>query len=483
MQEITNTVLFFTISCVEKPMPSVPITYPYIPNSEPTVKAAMLKELGVESIEEFFADIPPNLRVDGLLNLPDPFPSEHALRRHVESLLRKNRTTKDFLSFLGAGCYQHHVPAICDEINQRAEFLTAYAGEPYDDHGRFQSLFEYCSMMGELLEMDVVNVPNYDGFQASATSLRMACRITGRNRVLLAGLMGADKLSKIRDYLKPEIEVVQFDHDPASGGIGMDRLVSVIGEETAAVYFEVPSYLGLLEIHGREISDLAHQHGALSVVSVDPISLGVLAPPASYGADIVCGDIQSLGMHMQFGGGHGGFIASHDEVKIVNQYPSRLFGIAPTKVPGEYGFGDVAYDRTSFAKREQGNEWVGTAAALWGITAGVYLASMGPQGMKEIGEGILYRTCYARQTLGRIKGVRTDLFTAPQFREVVVNFDGTGRKVKDIHATLLSLGIFGGKNLDLEMPFLGESALYCFTEVHTQADIDRLVSSLQEVLS
>jgi glycine dehydrogenase subunit 1 len=459
------------------------IVYPYIPNSAPGVKAQMLREVDAASVDEFYADIPAELRFKGLLNLPEPFPSEYALRRHVEGLLRKNTTAQEYLNFLGAGCYQHHVPAICDEVNQRGEFLTAYAGEPYDDHGRFQSLFEYCSMMGELLEMDVVNVPNYDGFQATATALRMACRVTGRTRVLLASTLSRDKLSRVRDYLKPEIEIAFVEHDPKTGGMNLTHLEKLLNDQVATVYFENPSYLGMLELHGEEISALAHKHGALTVVSVDPLSLGVLQPPVRYGADIVCGDIQSLGMHMQYGGGHAGFIASQDDEKIVMQYPSRLFGISPTKVPGEYGFGDVAYDRTSFAKREEGNEWVGTAAALWGITAGVYLALMGPQGMQEIGEGILFRTRYAMQEIGKIKGVRTDLFAAPHFQEFVVNFDATGKKVADINAALLRKGIFGGKDLSRKFAWLGQSALYCFTEVHTQSDIDRLVAALKEAVA
>jgi len=352
--------------------------HPYIPNSAPEVKAQMLREVDASSAEELYADVPATLRIQGQMDLPEPFLSEYALRRHVEGLLRKNTTTQQYLNFLGAGCYQHHVPAVCDEVNQRGEFLTAYAGEPYDDHGRFQALFEYCSMMGELLEMDVVNVPNYDGFQATATALRMACRITGRNRVLLGSILGRDKLSRVRDYLKPEIEIAIVEHDPKTGGMDLKHLETLLETSSAAVYFENPAYLGYLETHGEEITDLAHKHEALAIVSVDPISLGVLAPPARYGADIVCGDIQPLGMHMQFGGGQAGFIASQDDEKIVMQYPSRLFGISPTRLPGEYGFGDVAYERTSFAKREAGNEWVGTAAALWAITAGKNWTNMRP---------------------------------------------------------------------------------------------------------
>lgn len=459
------------------------VVYPYIPNSEPNIKKQMLKEINANSIDELYSDIPAHLRFKGQMNLPAPFVSEYSLRRHIEKILGKNKTTKQFLNFIGAGCYQHYVPAVCDEINSRGEFLTAYAGEPYDDHGRFQALFEYTSMMAELLEMDVVNVPTYDGFQAAATALRMACRITGRDKILLPETIGRDLLSKIRDYLKFDIEINLLKHDPVSGGIEMKHLEQSIDDSVAAVFFENPSYLGFLELNGAQIAEIAHPHGAICVVNVDPISLGVLEPPVKYGADIVVGDIQSLGMHMSFGGGQAGFIASRDEEKYVMQYPSRLFGIAPTRVKGEYGFGDVAYERTSFAKREEGNEWVGTAAALWGITAGVYLALMGPQGMKEIGEGILYRSKCAQQELGKLDRVNTAMFQAPHFKELLVNFDKTGKTVAQINQALLDKGIFGGKDLSHDFPWLGQSALYCFTEVHTKADIDQLVSALKEVLA
>jgi glycine dehydrogenase subunit 1 len=459
------------------------IVYPYIPNSEPKIKAQMLKDVSASSADEFYKDIPVELRINGQMNLPAPFTSEYALCRHIEKILEKNKTTKQYLNFLGAGCYQHHVPAVCDEINSRGEFLTAYAGEPYDDHGRFQSLFEYTSMMAELLEMDVVNVPTYDGFQAAATALRMACRITNRNKVLLPETLGRDLLSKIRDYLKFDIEIILVKHNPLTGGIDLHHLKELLTPEIAAVFFENPSYLGFLELKGAEISEIAHSHDAICIVNVDPISLGVLEPPIKYGADIVVGDIQPLGMHMLYGGGQAGFIASRDEEKYVMQYPSRLFGIVPTRVQGEYGFGDVAYERTSFAKREEGNEWVGTASALWGITAGVYLALMGPQGMKEIGEGILYRSRYAKQEIGKINNVNTEIFCAPHFKEFIVNFNATGKRVATINQSLLENGIFGGKDLSHEFAWLGESALYCFTEVHTKDDIDKLVSSLKEVLA
>jgi len=460
-----------------------PIVYPYIPNSVPEIKGQMLRDVGAMSPEEFFQEVPGDLRIKGEMNLPEPLLSEHALKKHLEGLLAKNKTAGEYLSFLGAGCWQHHVPAVCDEVNQRSEFLTAYAGEPYDDHGRFQALFEYTSMMGELLNMDVVNVPTYDGFQATATALRMAARITGRREVLVARTIGGGKLSKLRDYLKPDLEIRLLDYDRTSGCLNLDALAAAISSRSAAVYFENPSYLGIIETSGEGISRTAHAHGALSVVGVNPISLGVLVPPADYGADIVCGDIQPLGMHMQFGGGQAGFIATRDEEKYVMEYPSRLFGITSTRVPGEYGFGDVAYERTSFARREQGKEWVGTAAALWGITAGVYLALMGPQGMTEIGETILAKSKYAELVLACMDGVQSPLFAGPHFGEFAVNFDGTGWTVAEINRALLERRILGGKDLSGEFPELGQSALFSFTEIHAKSDIDRLAAALKEVVT
>jgi glycine dehydrogenase subunit 1 len=458
------------------------IVYPYIPNSAPEARAELLKATGASSVENFFAEIPENLRLRRPLDLPKALLSEVELVRHVEGLLGKNSSTREYLSFLGAGCWQHQIPVVCDEINSRGEFLTAYAGDPYEDHGRFQALFEYESLMGELLNMDVVNVPNYDGFQAAATALRMAARITGRSRVLVAATTNPDMLSKIRDYLTPDLQVELLPFRPSSGLLDLEILAHKISESDAAVFFENPSYLGFIETQAAEIADIAHRHGALCVVSVDPISLGVLNPPAEYGGDIVCGDIQPLGMHMNYGGGHGGFIASQDEPRIVMEYPSRLFGIAPTAVEGEYGFGDVAYERTSFALREEGKEWVGTAAALWGITAGVYLALMGPKGMQELGEGVMQRLRYAMRKLASIPGVSVLYEKSHHFKEFVANFDLTGMTVAEINQALLDRGIFGGKDLSGEFPELGQSALFSVTEVHTQADIDRLAASLSEVI-
>jgi len=457
--------------------------HPYIPNSVPETKAKMMAEIGIKDIEELYADIPEHLRFKGKLNLPEALPSEYDLKRHLETILSKNQSAKDNLNFLGGGCWQHYVPAICDEINQRSEFLTAYAGEPYEDQGRFQALFEYESLMAELLDLDVVNVPTYDWCQAASTTIRMAGRITRRQEALVSDTVSPERLAAIRNYCHPVMRVKLVKHCPQTGVLDLDDLQAKISPATAGVYFENPSYLGFIELQGDLISEMAHNQGALSLVGIDPISLGVILPPSQYGADIVCGDIQGLGVHLNFGGGLGGFIATRDEERYVMEYPSRLFGITKTSREGEYGFGDVAYERTSFAEREEGKEFVGTHAALWGITAAVYLSLMGPRGMQELGQVIMQKSQYAMKRLSEIPGIKAPRFVCPHFKEFVVDFNGLGMKVKDINQALLAKKIFGGRDLSSEFPYLGESALYCVTEIHTKEDLDCLTQALSEVVS
>lgn len=457
--------------------------HPYIPNSDVDVQQEMLKEIGLESFEDLHVEIPEELKLKRAMNLPKPYQSEYELKRAVDKIMKKNISSKEYLNFLGAGCWQHYVPAVCDEVNSRAEFLTGYAGEPYNDHGRFQTLFEYESLLAELLDMDVVNVPTFDWPQAAATSLRMSSRMTSRSEALVVGTIAPDKLMIMKNYCDPGVEIKLIDYDKETGKMDLEDLKSKISDNTAAVYFENPSYLGFLEDQGAEISKIAHEAGAISVVGVDPSSLGVIAPPSAYGADIICGDLQPLGMHMNYGGGQSGFISTRDEERFVMEFPSRLFGIAPTIKEGEYGFGDVAYDRTSFGNlREKGKEYVGTQTALLGITAGVYLSLMGPKGMLELGQNIIQKSLYAIEELSKIKGVKGSKFNSMGFKEFVVDFNDTGKTIKEINEKLLAKGVFGGKDLSADFPELGQSALYCVTEVHLKEDIDTLVNSIREII-
>ena len=455
--------------------------FPYIPNSVPEIKAQMLREVGAHDEMDLYAEIPERLRFKGKLNLPEPIFDECSLKRHVEGLLEKNQNCKDYLNFLGAGCAQHFVPAVCDEINGRGEFLTAYVGESYADHGKWQAFFEYCSLMGELLDMDVLSCPLYDGAQAAASSIRMASRINGRKEVVMPRAMNPEISSVVKNYLKPDIAVKEVEFDKASGLLDLEDLSSKVSTKTTAVLVENPSYLGVLESQAVEAGKIASEKGAEFIVYADPISLGVVAPPAQYGATIACGDFHPLGMHMLAGGGQGGFIATGDDMKYISQFKDLMFGITETSERGEYGFGEVLFDRTSYGSREKGNEFTGTSTGIWAITAAVYLSLMGPKGMEQTGRTIMQMSQYAAKHLSKIRGVKLK-FQSPFFKEFVIRFEKPGKTVAKVNKALLKHKIIGGKDLSKEFPELGQSALYCVTETKTKDDIQKLVSALKEVM-
>ncbi len=450
---------------------TAPRVHPYIPNTAPAALEAMLAATGAAGIEEFYADIPDDLRLHRPLDLPPALVAEEDLRRHVTRLLAKNTAADEWLMFLGGGCYPHAVPAVVTEVINRGEFLTAYAGEPYEDHGRFQALFEYASLMGELLACDVVTIPTYDGFQATATALAISHRVTGRGRCLAVSDVDPDKWSRVADFVLPFLELVVV---PTADGVAdVAAITGLLDESVASVWVESPSLTGAVEPVIADLAAIARDAGALLVVGTDPLLYGTLVPPAAQGADITCGDIQSLGLGQWFGGAHGGFLAMADDPRLVMELPSRLFGIAATDVPGEYGFGDVAYERTSFAVREEGKEWVGTAAALWGIAAGVYLSLMGQKGLADLGETILLRTAYARARLEAVAGLRI-ADTALHFREVPLITPIPAVELRDrARAGGIEAGIVRGENL----------LVTCVTEQHSQRDIDTLADMLAACLA
>lgn len=462
------------------------IVYPYIPNSVPEVKKEMMREIGISDIMELYErEIPDELRFKGTMQMPEPILDEYSIKRHTEEILNKNITAKDSLCFLGAGCAPHFVPAVCDEMNGRGEFLTAYVGESIADHGKWQTFFEYCSMMAELCDMDVLSIPMYDGPCAAASSVRMANRLNGRGTVLLPEKMNSDDLLIMKNYLnsmpEPDIKIEMLKCD-AAGLIDINDLKSKISSDVCAVMIENPCYLGSVEVNAAEIGKITRNAGAEFIVSVDPISLGVMEAPANYGATITCGDFHSLGLHLGGGGCQGGFLATFDDMKYISEFKDLMFGITETEVEGEYGFGEVLFDRTSYGSRDKANEYTGTSTGLWAITAGIYLALMGPKGMEEVGTTIMQRSQYAAKKMAGIPGVEVKM-SGPFFKEFVVNFDMAGKSVAEINKALLGMKIMGGKDLSIDFPELGQSALFCITEIHTKGDIDKLLYGLKGVLA
>jgi glycine dehydrogenase subunit 1 len=463
----------------------IELIHPYIPNSVLEVRQEMLRDIGFENIQELLNIIPKKLRLDRSLNLPDPLPSELDLKKHVSEILSKNKSCNEYLNFLGAGCWQHHVPALVDEIAHRSEFVTAYAGNTYSDLGKWQTFFEFQSMMGELLEMDAVSLPTFDWGTAASFAIRMASRINIKREVLIPRIISPERLSIIKNFcntgsLSGNIDIKLIDYDPKTGLIDLQDLENKLSSNTSSVYIENPSYLGTIESQGDEIARLTHNNGAELIVGIDPISLGLLTPPINYGGDIVCGEIQPLGIHMNYGGGVGGFIATRDEPRYVSEYPTSLVSITDT-IDGGFGFGYCTHDRTLYAVREEGKDFTGTTVGLWTIAAAVYMALLGPNGIKEIGQAIIKKSHYAEKMLNEINGIET-LFSPHFFKEFVVNFDSSGKTVNDVNKFLLDHKIFGGKEIVNDFPELSQSSLYCVTEIHSQEDITRLAETLNQAI-
>lgn len=453
--------------------------YPYIPNSNEAVRKEMLDFIGAKSVEEIYSFIPDEVRMKKPLDIPAPFTTEQELSKHMNSILAEDSTCEENISFLGAGCYDHYVPAICDEINGRSEFLTAYSGDTYADHGKCQAFFEFSSMMGELLDLDVISFPTYDGGQAASTALMMSRRINGRSKALVPENMNPNLLSQMTCYC----EGMQLIGVKAkeNGQMDLEDLKAKLDSDVAAVFIQNPCFLGFFEEQGKEIGELAHSVGAEYVVYADPSSLGITEPPADYGADISCGEIQPLGIHMSFGAGLGGYLATRQEEKYVMNYPHHLHNIFKNS-KGQFGYSRALPERTSYYVRDKGVEYLGTCVGLWTVTAAVYLALMGPEGMRELGENILYKSNYAQKKLAGLKGVTMPYAGSHSFMEFVLNFDGTGKTVAEINKALLAKHIFGGYDLSREMPQLGQSMLVCVTEKTALSDIDKLVDALAEIL-
>ncbi len=231
-----------------------------------------------------------------------------------------------------------------------------------------------------------------------------------------------------------------------------------------------------------EIARITREAGAELIVYADPISLGVLEAPANYGATITCGDFHPLGLHLACGGCVGGFIATFDEMKYMQETKDSGRRHDSNHCTRRIWFCQHHDERTHYALREKGKEFTGTGVNLWAITVGVYLAVMGPQGMREVGTTIMKNARYAAKKMAQIPGVVLP-FNSPFFKEFVVNFDAAGKRVADINQALLAAGIIGGKDLSLDFPELGQSALFCVTEIHSQEDIDRLAATLQTVVT
>jgi glycine dehydrogenase subunit 1 len=459
--------------------------HPYIPNSLQEIKQEMMREIGIRSIEELFSDIPEKFRLRRKLNVPEKGLSEFEVKKHVEALLSKSETCNDMPVFLGAGCWPHYVPAVVKEIAQRSEFLTSYTPyQPEASQGVLQALFEYQSMICELTGMDVANCSMYDWASALGEAARMAARVKRRNEILIPKIISPERAAALKVYAEPAgISVRQVEFDAEKGHINLGDLRETVSDKTAAVYIENPSYLGFIETQVDEISKETHANGALFIVGVDPTSLGTLSPPGDYEADIVIGEAQPLGNSMNFGGPLLGIFACREDMALIRQMPGRIIGMTTTQDETKNGFCMTLQTREQHIRREKATSNICSNEALCGVASAVYMALLGPEGLRELGETVMYNANYALHLLSKIDGIKAPVLKSTHFKEFTVNFDEAGLSVKDVNRELLERRIHGGKDVSNEFSELGQTALYCVTEMHSKDEIESLASALENILA
>ena len=443
-----------------------------------------MRELGINNIDELYLDLQERFRLKKTLDLPQKPLSEFEVKRHVETLLSKNKPGSSMPTFLGAGCWPHYVPAVVQEIVSRSEFLTSYTSyQPEASQGMLQALFEYQSMMCELTSMDVSNCSMYDWASALGEAVRMAARVKGRNEILIPKIIHPERRATLQVYAEPAgITVKQVRYDSENGQMDLDDLKSKISNKTAAVYVENPSYLGFVEPEVDEIAKVAHSHDSLFIVGVDPTSLGVLRPPGEYEADVVVGEAQPLGNGMSFGGPMLGIMACRDDASLIRQMPGRIIGLTTTQDGNRQAFCMTLQTREQHIRREKATSNICTNEALCAVASAVYMALLGPEGFRQLGETIMYNANYAMRLLSEVHGVKAPVFRSAHFKEFTVNFDGTGLTTEEVNRRLLRRYVHGGKDVSKELPELGQTALYCVTETHSKQEIEQLRDALEEVL-
>jgi glycine dehydrogenase subunit 1 len=462
--------------------------HPWIPSSALEQVEKMLKTIGVKSVEELFSDIPREILLtreawESLeIGLGRPV-SEVEAKRIVDEKLSKN-TKLRAPPFLGGGVYPHYVPPLVKYIVSRGEFLTAYT--PYQaeiSQGLMQALFEYQSLMAELLDMDVVNASMYDWGSAVAEAVLMALRVNkGRRKVVIPANMNPFHRRVVETYTWPhgvKLEVVPYER--TTGAIDIEKFKSLVDSDTAAVYVQYPNFFGVIEPEVRAVGEIAHEKGALFITGVYPIALGLLKPPGELGADIAVGEGQPLGLGLNYGGPYLGVFATRYDMNLVRQMPGRIIGLAES-VSGERGFAMILQTREQHIRRARATSNICTNEALVAIAVAVYLSMLGKSGIVRLAEVNYYNAHYAWVKMKSI-GLNVEVFKEDFFNEFPVSFNELGLEYRAVHEKLLERGLHGGLYIRDYYPELGETALYAFTEVHLKSDIDALVSALREIVS
>jgi glycine dehydrogenase subunit 1 len=434
----------------------------------------MLDAIGVASIDELFEDIPEPLRLDRPLELPEGKPETEVYDR-LSALAARNVHAEAEISFLGAGMYDHYVPAIVDAITSRSEFLTPYTPyQPEISQGGLQVMFEFQTAMSELTGLPVSNAALYEGPSAVASAAYLAIGATGRRKLVASrGVHPHSRESLVTyggGYGSDLVEVELTD-----GVTEAAKLAEAIDEETAAVFLQQPNFLGAVE-DIEELAAAAKERGALVIVACDPIALSILKPPGECGADIAVGEGQPLGNRLDYGGPSFGFFCATEE--HIRRMPGRIAG-ETTDVDGRRGFVLTLQTREQHIRREKATHNICTAQALNALGGMVHLAWLGKRGFVELGELLVRRTAYARERLGALDGVDL-LHEAPVVREFALRLDAPVPEVLD---RLAEDGVGAGYPLDRDYPEHEYGLLVAITERRSRADIDRFAELLERAVA
>lgn len=444
----------------------------YLPQTEQDRKQ-MLETIGVESVDELFAEIPESVRFKGKMNLPAPM-SELTLVKHMNRMAGRNTSMDQAVSFLGAGVYEHHIPSVVGHVVSRSEFYTAYTPyQPEISQGELQAIFEFQTMICELTGMDVANSSMYDGHTALSEAASMAAATSRKRKIVISQTVHPEARQILLTSAKGVgLQVVEVPHQ--DGVTDLAALSAEADEETAAVIVQSPNFFGNIE-DLAQVERIAHAHKGLFIVSANPLSLGLLKPPGQYGADIVVGDAQPLGIAPSFGGPHCGYFATTKA--LMRRIPGRIVGQTVDE-NGKRGFVLTLQAREQHIRRDKATSNICSNQALLALAASVYMSALGKQGMQDVARLNLQKAHYAKERLSQVEGIEI-AFSQPFFNEFVVKLP---HPVSEVNRKLLEQGIIGGYDLGRDYPELANHMLIAVTEVRTKEEIDMLANGLEGLL-
>ncbi len=433
----------------------------------------MLKQIGVSSIEDLFSDIPKKILLKEKLKLPDGL-SEQEVKELLFSISKKNANTTEFAYFLGAGVYNHFIPSAVWALVSRGEFLTSYTPyQPEVSQGMLQSIFEWQTSICELTGMEATNASTYDGAEAVAEAVLMVKNKTKRKKIVVSKALNPQYLQVAKTYAHSNnLEFVEVDF--SHGVTSLEKLKSAVDENTAGVFLQHPNFFGCIEPL-QEVEKIVHAKGAMFVVAIaELVSAGILKPPADFGADIVCGEAQSFGIPMSFGGPHCGFISV--KMKDVRLLPGRIVGKTTDSKERE-GYIMTLQAREQHIRREKSTSNLCTNQALFALAATIHISLLGKHGVQELAEQNLQRAHYAFEQLSKVSGVTT-VFKSPFFNEFVVKV----KNAKAVQEKLIDKKILFGLALADFFPQLQDCILVSVTEQNSKEQIDELAKAVLGVM-